>query len=179
MKIKLSKSNWKKIGRKTGWFKSAQSIPHNVPSHLKLYYKTSYTSSKNANPDILTQILSLGNNDFVSCCAASNPNCPKEILIKILKRGNDHPVSQGAASNPNCPPEMLTEILKRGNDHPVSQYAAENPNCPLRARLQWMMDTNQIYQEDSNVHEEEQIDKIDEADAEDPDLIKFKQLLDS
>ena len=171
MKIKLSKANWKKIGRKAGWIKLTKS---NIPVELKPYYNIHYVKSPKANPDILTQILSLENNyDAVSINAALNPICPKEILTQILEKGNNDWVSHSVAMNPNCPLEALIDVLKRGNNNEVSYWASKNPKCPIKTKLQWMIDTNRIHQEDPEINKEDPISPID------PDLLKFKQLLQS
>jgi len=142
----------------------------NIPEHLKKYYNKEYPCSKNANSDILAQILSLGNDDPVSRLAVLNPNCPSKILSKILKRENNDEMEYFAAFNPNCPPEALAEVLKRGGGDWVSRRAARNPNCPIRAKLQWMMDTGKIKQEDPEIHKKDEVDT---------GLIKFEELLES
>jgi len=144
-----------------------------IPEHLKEFLDEIHTLSDQADPDILVQILSLGNNDLVSCYAARNINYSKETLIEILKRGNDDEVSQAAARNRNCPREILTEVLKKGNDDVVSEYAAKNPNCPPKVKLQWMLDHGYIHQEDS------EDPKIDEEKEINEDLLQFKELIDN
>src|SRR3989304_6478275 len=66
-----------------------------------------------------------------------DPNCPPELLTEVLRRGKDDWVSRYAANNPNVPPELLTEVLRRGKDDWVSRYAARNPNCPPEEKWLW------------------------------------------
>jgi hypothetical protein len=76
------------------------------------------------DPNILTDILRNGNNDWVSFYAPRNPNCPTEMLVEIS--------------------EMLVEILKKGNNDGVSNNAAKNPNCPIPELHQWLIITNNM-----------------------------------
>jgi len=67
------------------------------------------------SPNTLKMILERGNDDIVSCYAASNPNCSPEVLRRVLDRGENNWVTWHAASNPNCPPDALAKVFGREN----------------------------------------------------------------
>ena len=103
---------------------------------------------------------------------AKNTKDPK-ILKRILERGNNDIVSCYAASNPHCPPETLSEVLKRGNNDGVSRYAANNPHCPVLDKIHWLRAIGEIGIEDpSKGH----IVEYNEKPQEDEDLKKLREL---
>jgi len=76
-----------------------------------------------------------------------------QILTDILRRGENDWACGNASNNPNCPPEMLVEILRRGKNDSVSFNAAfYNPNCPLEEKIKWMQVTGRIGKEDPVKH---------------------------
>jgi len=186
----------KLISKNNNWYKIAQNY-----QDLPEYYNEEIAGTT-TDPQILTNILKKGNNDYVSYYAVSNPNCPPEALIEVLRRekvdsvsryaaqnpncppealiealrrGNNDSVSQCAAWNPNCPPEMLVEVLKRGNNDSVSWYASQNPNCPPEAKIRWMRATGKIEREDPSKGHIVEYDTKEEVI--DEDLEKLKKLI--
>jgi len=155
----------------------------------------------NCPPEILTEVLKRNNNSWTSQIASSNPNCSSEILVEILKRGNDNDVSWtavqnvncpsktlaeivrdntyhydircAAVENPNCPSEVLEEVLSKGEKNNISLNASQNPNCPAKAKIKWLIDTNQITNEDPEKHQIE----YDEKPIDDTDFNTFRDLV--
>jgi len=127
MKIKISKNQWKAVGRKAGWMKQGQAAYTGLPN------ETEMIKDPSCPPEVLQRVLERGEDDYVSHNAADNPNCPPEALAMVLKRGNNNLVSYNAAANRNCPAEALKMVLERGKDDLVSYVATGNPNCPPEA----------------------------------------------
>jgi len=136
----------------------------------------SRSASRNPNtpPEVLAEVLRRGKDDNVSYYAAKNPNCPPEALTEVLRRGKNDLVSRNAAQNPNTPPEALVEVLRRGEDDLVSRYASKNPNTPPKALIDWMRATGKIGKEDPKKHIIEYDDKEEEVDE---DLEKLRKLI--
>jgi hypothetical protein len=147
---------------------------NNIQKYSQSWY-TKEVAKNTTDPQVLTEILRGGNDDCVSCNAASNSHCPPEMLVEVLKSGKNDTVSQFAALNPNCPPEALAEVLRRGKDDWVSRYAAKNPNCPPKASFEWMRETGKITKFDPKKHVREFSDKVEEQ--EDSDIKKIEGLL--
>ena len=129
--------------------------------------------SPKISSEMLTEILQRYKDDYVSMYAVQNHNCSPEILTEILRRGKDDHVSWFAVGNPNCPSEVLEEILSKGEKNNISLRASKNPSCPAKARIQWMLDTNQITNEDPEKHKIE----YDEKHIDDTDFNDFKNLV--
>ena len=148
--------------------------------NLKKYSQFWYTvevAKNTKDPKILTDILSKGKDDWVSCFAAENPNTPPEILAEVLRRGKDDWVSQHAAKNTNCPPKALAEVLSKGKDDDwVSLNASRNPNCPPKALIDWMRAIGKIGKEDPKRHIIE-YDSKDNKEEVDEDFEKLKKLI--
>jgi len=172
--------NWYKISQSwyTGEVAQTTKDPKILTDILRMDKNdwVSYFASSNPNtpPEILTDILRRGKDDDVSRFAASNPNCPPEALTEVLRRGKDDLISGNAASNPNTPPEILAEVLRRGKGDLVSWFAAQNPNTPLKALVDWMRATGKIGKEDPRKH----IIEYDKEEEEiDEDLEKLRKLI--
>jgi len=115
------------MGKNNNWYKTAQEDRY-----------TEEVARTTTDPELLRNILRIGNNDYVSRWAARNPNCPPEVLAEVIRRGKYDVVSYYAVQNTNCPSDALAEVLRREKNNEVSYNAAHNPNCPPEDAIKWL-----------------------------------------
>ena len=156
MKIKISKSQWDDMGKKSDkklFVKSNRDpLIDVIMEGSKIFNESIKNNFKNPNSRECKQYLmevydrrhsGVMRDIIISNIAIMNINFPKEMLVEILQKNDDQTASLVAAGNPSCPPYMLAKVLSRNKIDEISYEAFENPYCPPDARVDWYINTKQ------------------------------------
>jgi hypothetical protein len=183
MKIKISKSQWDDMGKKSDkksdkklFVKSNRDpLIDVIMEGSKIFNESIKNNFKNPNSRECKQYLmgvyerrhsGVMRDIIISNVAIMNINFPKEMLVEILQKNDDQTASLVAAGNPSCPPYMLAKVLSRNKIDEISYEAFENPYCPPNARVDWYINTKQTPGHDKFIDNimRESIDRIQKKD---------------